>query len=435
MTQWISPRAFHVLVATLLWSATFAGTDCCALAQDNEPSLAKKLDLSLSGYVEASYTQNFNNPSDGVNQHRVFDGDANSFRPNMAQIVLERIAKTEGNVKDRAGFRVKLNVGEDAKFTGGNTGNDEFDFQETYIQYIAPIGNGLTFQAGRMNTLIGYEVIESPFNPNFSRSFLFGIGEPFTVTGLRASYDFTDQISFAVSAINSFTGLQADDNSSKSVEALLSYAPMDNVGLSLFGFWGPEGIRNDAVRNPADDGNPVSLEHTDRVQIGGILDWQATDALEFVVEGYYGNQANAVLDEGSEDDPATNENEAEQPMIGNAQWGGIAGYVLYDFNDDWGIRVRTEYFSDGSGFFACGGEGGDSSVGNALQCAAGWTDADDNGAQNLWETTWTLQYKPVSDLLTRLEYRYDQSNRNSFQDGSNFGNNQSTLALEAIYLF
>ena len=453
MVQWILPRtAFRILSVTLLGGALFMNADYRALAQEGGQSLAEKLDLSLYGYVEASYTQNFNNPKDGVNQHRSFDGDANSFRPNMTQIVLEKAAKAGGTMKDRAGFRVKLNVGEDAKFTGGNSGSDEFDFQETYIQYIAPIGNGLTFQAGRMNTLIGYEVIESPLNPNFSRSFLFGMGEPFTVTGLRASYDFNDKVSFAISAINSFTGATADDNNSKSVEALLSYAPMDNVGVSLFAFWGPEGVRNDSVPNPVKDKDPMQVENTDRVQVGGILDWQATDKLEFVVEGYYGNQANAVLDPGTEASydscmhganklTCSNKVAATEPMIGNAQWGGIAGYVIYDFTDALGIRVRTEYFSDGSGFFTCGGEGGDSSSGNALQCAEEWTDAyndpDPNytGAQNLWETTWTLQYKPVEDLITRLEYRYDKSNRRSFWDGAGYGNNQSTLAVEAIFLF
>ena len=209
-----------------------------------------------------------------MNNSRSFDGDANSFRPNMAQLVLEKAASSSGALTDRAGFRLKLNFGEDAKFTGG-TGSDDFDFQEAYVQYM-PVDN-LTFQAGRMNTLIGYEVIESPLNPNFSRSFMFGIGEPFTVTGFRASFDFSDSASLAVSAINSFTGLQADDNNSKSIEALLSLAPMDNVGVSVFGFGGLRATRGQ--------------ETADRMQVGGILDVQATDQLELVLEGYYGNQA------------------------------------------------------------------------------------------------------------------------------------------------
>lgn len=378
-----------------------------ALAEDDDSSLAKKLDLSLYGYVEASYTQNLNNPSTGVNSSRSFDGDANSFRPNMAQIVLEKVASSEGAMTDRAGFRVKLNAGEDAKFTGGNTGSDEFDFQEAYVQYIAPIENGVTFQAGRMNTLIGYEVIESPLNPNFSRSFLFGMGEPFTVTGFRASYDFSDSVSFAASAINSFTGLQADNNSSKSIEALLSLSPMDNVGISVFGFWGPEGVRGE--------------KDADRVQVGGILDVQVTDQLELVLEGYYGNQANArrTVDRGED-----REKSGFAPGV-NARWNGVAGYFIYDFTEQWGLHVRGEVFEDAAAFFSCGGGGG-----NAMACPEGAA-AD----QTLWETTWTVQYKPVPNLITRAEFRYDKSDRLTFQDGAGVGNNQTTLAAEAIFLF
>ncbi len=378
-----------------------------ALAAEDD-SLASKLNLSLYGYVETSYTQNFNNPDSGINNNRSFDGDSNSFRPNMAQVVLEKAASTGGSFADRAGFRVKLNFGEDAKFTGGNTGADEFDFQETYVQFIAPIGNGVTFQAGRMNTLIGYEVIESPLNPNFSRSFLFGMGEPFTVTGLRASYDLSDDISFSTSVIDSFTGAQVDENNSKEVEALLSLTPMDNVGISIFGFWGPEGVRG--------------AKDADRVQVGGILDVQATENLELVLEGYYGNQANENRTPGGEDLPEGQ----------NARWNGVAGYVIYDFNDRWGLHVRGEVFEDPAGFFSCGGSMGE--AGNALVCPD-WPAGEKLNGQTLWETTWTLQYKPTPNFITRAEFRYDKSNRNSFEDGSGVGNNQTTLAAEAIFLF
>ena len=368
------------------------------LAQDD--TLANKLNLSLYGYVETSYTQNFNNPSTGVNNNRSFDGESNSFRPNMAQLVLEKAASPGGALSDRAGFRLKLNFGEDAKFTGG-TGGDDFDFQEAYVQYMP--ANNLTLQAGRMNTLIGYEVIESPLNPNFSRSFLFGIGEPFTVTGFRASFDFSDSASLAVSAINSFTGLQADDNNSKSIEALLSLAPMDNLGVSIFGFWGPEGGRGQ--------------EGTDRMQVGGILDVQATDQLELVLEGYYGNQAGLMDDNG---------------RAYNARWNGVAGYAIYDFNDQWGLHVRAEVFEDPAGYFSCFGSDSDDygALGNAHLCPAGA--AND---QTLWETTWTLQYKPVPNLITRMEFRYDKSDRETFTDGDGVSDSQSTLAGEMIFLF
>ncbi len=395
---------FMMSIAVMGWLPA-SPLSSVALADDDQ-SLGEKLDLSLYGYVETSYTQNFNNPESGINSSRSFDGDANSFRPNMAQLVLEKVAGSGGGLTERAGFRIKLNVGEDAKFTGGNTGEDEFDFQEAYVQYIAPLGNGVTFQAGRMNTLIGYEVIESPLNPNFSRSFLFGMGEPFTVTGLRASYDFSDYASFAVSAINSFAGLQVDENNSKSVEALLSLAPMDNVGLSVFGFWGP-----DFATLKGGAGRGLSGAK-DRVQVGGIIDVQATEQLELVLEGYYGNQAGAENSDG---------------MMKNVRWNGVAGYVIYDFDDQWGLHVRGEIFEDAAGRFSCVGVRG--KLGNALVCPG------DAEPQTLWETTWTLQYKPVPNLITRAEFRYDKSNSPTFQDGGSAGNNQSTLAAEAIFLF
>ena len=76
-----------------------------------ENAIGNKLGLSLYGYVDLSYTQNFNNPGTNVNQNRVFNVDSNSFRVQMAQIVLEREGRGGGSFTDRAGFRTKLNFG------------------------------------------------------------------------------------------------------------------------------------------------------------------------------------------------------------------------------------------------------------------------------------------------------------------------------------
>jgi len=367
-----------------------------AFVNVSQAAVLTKEDFNVYGYVDASYTHNFNNPNSQANALRIFDGDANSFRPHMAQLVFEKEGKSDGANIDRAGFRIKLDFGEDAKFTGGNTGADEVDFQEAYAQYVAPIGNGLDLRIGRMNTLVGFEVIESPLNPNFSRSWLFGLGEPFTTTGIRGSYQFNDVVTFSIGAINSFGGAQVDANRSKSVEALLGLNPLDWLSVSIFGFWGPEGA--------------LGAKNADRVQIGGIITAQATEQTSFVVEGYYGNQANATPGK-------------------NARWNGIAGYVIHDFDDQWGIRLRGEIFEDAQGFFGCGGTVG--TAGNANTCFGGVAPA----SQTLWEGTATLQYKPTPSLITRLEFRYDKSNQNTFQYGQRAANNQETLATEVIFLF
>jgi hypothetical protein len=55
--------------------------------------------------------------------------------------------------------------------------------------------------------------------------------------------------------------------------------------------------------------------------------------------------------------------------------------------------------------------------------------------QTIWEVTVTLQYKPFSSLITRLEYRYDKSDQNVFQLGGRATSYQPTLSFEAIYVF
>ncbi len=347
----------------------------------SQAALLTKEDFNLYGYVDAAYTHNFNNPSSQLNRGRIFDIDANSFRLHMAQMVFEKEGKSDGTHADRVGFRIKLNFGEDAKLTGGS-GADDFDYQEAYVQYIAPIGNGLDLRIGRMNTLIGYEVIESPLNPNFSRSFLFGLGEPFTTTGLRASYEFTEQVSFSIGVINSWFGSTSDFNRSKSVEALLGLTPLDWLSVSLFGFWGPEGT--------------VGTKNRDLVQAGGIITAQVLESTSLVLEGYYAEQENGVVVAGRRKD---------------VQWHGIAGYVIHDFDDQWGVRLRGEWFRDDDGFFT--------------------------GLNNstLGEGTVTLQYKPVPSLITRVEFRYDKASQNVFQFGTRAANHQETLATEVIFLF
>lgn len=348
------------------------------LVSVGQAALLTKEDFNLYGYVEASYLHNFNNPNSQFNNGRIFDVDANSFRPHMAQFVFEKEGKAAGAaMADRAGFRAKLNFGEDAKLTGGS-GNDDVDFQEAYVQYIAPIGNGLDIRIGRMNTLIGFEVIESPLNPNFSRSFLFGLGEPFTTTGLRASYEVNEMVNVSLGVINSWFGSTADFNRSKSIEALIGLTPIDWLGISIFGFWGPEGA--------------VGAKNTDLVQVGGIVTVQATDQTSLVVEGYWAQQENAT----------TNNRDA--------QWKGLAGYVIHDFDDQWGVRLRGEVFKDADGFLT-------------------------GTSQRLWEGTITGQYKPVPSLITRLEFRFDRSDEKTFQLGNRAVDHQETIATEVIFLF
>ncbi|MEO8047788.1 MAG: outer membrane beta-barrel protein, partial [Nitrospirota bacterium] len=215
-------------------------------------SVWKSLGFKVSGAVEASYTQNFNNPNTNVNSLRIFDTQANSFVPQVAQIVFERAAVASGSAVDRVGFRARLNFGAQSRFSRARTNfqpgtdNNEVDFQELYGEYIAPIGNGLKIQAGKINTLIGYEGINSWDNPNFSRTFMFGLSQAFTTTGIRFTYPFASWATASIGLINGWDNIE-DNNRGKSFEWKVDLTPHEKFGIAFFGSYGPEQSNGNAA--------------------------------------------------------------------------------------------------------------------------------------------------------------------------------------------
>lgn len=370
-----------------------------------QPSFFNRLRLSFYGYLEGSYSQNFHNPSNRINELRIFDVNSNQVRPNLAQFVVEREAKTSGDWTERAGFRVKFNAGKDSDFIGGTNLSQWADFQEFYGQYIAPIGRGLNLQVGQINALIGHEVVEAPRNPNYSRSWLFGLGQPFTTRGVRASYDFNEQVSWSLGVINRINSNLAVDRKEPWIESALTVTQSSVIRLTLYGLVGP-GM------------NEVEVGWGGLLLGGGFLTIHPADHATVVVESYYANQRDS----------------SPLSRAGNARWDGVAAYVMYDVTKQWGLHLRGELFEDAGGFATCGGTTAYQPRANVCFGATS-NAAAPRVAQTLWEVTSTLQYRPISSLATRLEYRYDKSNQNVFQIGGRPTSYQPTLSLDVVYFF
>lgn len=394
------------------------------------PSIWKTLGFKASGFVDVAYTQNFNNPNSDLNQLHIFDTNANGFMPHLAQLMLERPADASGGALDRAGFRARLNFGADSRVTRARTNyqtgtsNDELDFQELYAEYIVPIGNGLKIQAGKINTLIGYEVISSFENANFSRSFMFGLGQAFTTTGIRFTYTFNPMVTASFGVVNGWDNID-DNNKGKTIEYLVALTPHEKFGLSWYGSYGPEQANRQFgdVTSGGAPGNPSAK----RFANGLIFTLKPTEKDTVVLEPYYVNEAS---------NPAVASNPA---LKKNARWNGLAGYLIHDFTDQWSARVRAEIFEDAGGSRTCGGTfnnaGGTNTCSATTNTVAGAVLPGIAASQTLWENTYTLQYKPVPSLITRMEFRYDKSDKNVFLYGSRPVNNQETLSFEVIYLF
>lgn len=385
------------------------------------PSIWRTLGFKVSGFLDVAYTQNFNNPNTNLNQLHIFDTNANAFMPHLAQIMLERPADAGGSALERAGFRARLNFGLDSRVTRARTNfqpgtsNDELDFQELYAEYILPVGNGLKVQAGKMNTLIGYEVINSWENPNFSRTFMFGLGQAFTTTGIRLTYQFHPMVLASVGLVNGWDNVD-DNNKGKTVEWLVALTPHQRFGVSFYGSYGPEQTNSQGSAPFTTQADPTAK----RTVVGSIITFKATDKDTIVLEPYYGNEGNASTISQSQ----------------NARWNGLGAYLIHDFDDQWSVRLRGEIFEDAGGARTC--TGGVNFAGGANTCfgsPVGGAAGVGGIAQTLWENTFTLQYKPVPSLITRAEFRYDKSDKNVFLYGSRPVNNQETLSFQVVYLF
>jgi len=437
-----------------------------AFSQDaptDAESIWKKVGFQISGTVLTSYTQNFNNPYNNINQLRIFDTAANSFMANMAQLVFERPANASGSGMDRVGFRARLNFGTDARFSRARTnfqpGNDntELDMQEMYGEYIAPLGNGLRIQFGKINTLIGYEVINAWENPNFSRTMMFGLSQAFTTTGVRFTYPFAKWATASIGLVNGWDNIE-DNNKGKTFEWLLALTPHEKFGFNFFGGYGPEQSNGNGNGTIAGVGSCVNGTigcdpSAKRLVLGAIITIKPIATTTLILEPYYGNEGNAkgnaVGAIGTPIGPGPN----------NARWNGIVAYLIHDFNDQekpnaFSLRVRGEIWEDAGGSRACGGAF--NTVGNTNTCAGSGvgqggvfgnvttvatlpvvTNNPFVAGQGLtaWETTFTLQWKPAPALQTRVEYRYDHADHNVYLHGTRAVPYSNTLGFSVAYMF
>jgi putative OmpL-like beta-barrel porin-2 len=203
-------------------------------------------EFAVNGFVSTSYSYNFNRPDSRLNGYRVFDFDDNSFKVDVAELVLQHaVAKPR-----EAGFRVDLVAGGSIPRVSAAAGlfrdpatgvAEDFDLQQAYASYIAPLGTGLRLDAGKFITHHGAEVIEGydGWNENATRSFLFGYAIPFTHTGLRAVYTFDPRVAATAMIVNGWD-VAADNNRSKSFGAQLAFTPQPAVAWYISGMIGRE---------------------------------------------------------------------------------------------------------------------------------------------------------------------------------------------------
>jgi hypothetical protein len=416
--------------------------------------------ITLSGYVDVSYTEQF--AGRGVafgssTELHQFDVHNDNFNVNAVKVALEKALPDKNDWA--AGFRIDTIYGQDAQAlnagSGGNvfgsfsssssgsgsttsvTSSSDFYLEQALVKFRIPVGNGLDIYAGKFVTFLGYEVIESPANPNFSRSLLFTNAIPLTHTGVYADYKFNDEVEAKLGVVDgwntSVSQASSDRNATYSFggKALTGQInitnPGKNANICQSFIYSPDSTEPAGVNGGGDNGPSVVYDIWGNWSPVFVKDSALTLGfnIDFGYSGATGYPANVNGVGGTYD---------------SSTWAGIALYAQYKFNKVFSLDGRAEYLHEDSAWNPKFGSTGLTTTNNRF--------TDDRStftpAQDDFEYTLTATFNIWDNLLTRAEYRIDVASA-----GSSFSNTDSDtdathiykssvaneISLEAVYSF
>ncbi len=341
---------FDILLATVAFAA-------------DSTSTSTQSKIFWSGFVDVYYSKNFNSPSNQLNQLRNFDIYENQFGLNLAKLTVQEQAQP-------VGFRVDIGFGTGNDvvqgllnpLTGATTPSSSTLnlVEQAYLTAVVPIGSGLTVDVGKFATMMGYEVIESNGNWNYSRSLMFAWAIPYYHMGMRLTFPLSGNFTVALHIVNSWNTV-VDNNKSKSVGLGLNYSPTSATTITLNGMSGFE--------------QPTGVPYGKKDVAELIVTQQAGDNLSFALDATYGRERVAgFLD----------------------MWKGIAIYAKYNCGSKSDIALRGEIYYDPDGY----------------------TTTATFPKATFKEVTATYEYRPWDPIILRLEARDDFANGNSFVSAS-----------------
>ena len=169
---------------------------CC----DSMSKCGKKIaELELSGWISSGI---FGNAYGAANNGPLgFNDVGDGYTLNQLWKSIGKAADTGGCGTDW-GVKFDYLFGVDAPDTqcfGDNTWDSGWNSARDYGSAIPQLYgefaiNDLTIKAGHFYTIIGWEVVQAPDNFFYTHAYTMYYGEPFTHTGMLASYNLNDKV-------------------------------------------------------------------------------------------------------------------------------------------------------------------------------------------------------------------------------------------------
>jgi hypothetical protein len=423
--------------------------------------------ITLSGYVDTSYTEQFGGRGTGFGGDQSllhqFDRNNNNFNINAVKIALEKALPDKNEWA--AGFRIDTIYGSDAQAlnaaSGGNgsvsatspggvtsSGSSASDFylEQALVKFRIPVGNGLDIYAGKFVTFLGYEVIESPANLNFSRGLLFTNAIPQTHTGVYADYKFNDTVEVKLGVVDGINASISNPTPGGQTDAANDYpfggkaitgqinitAPGKNANIAQSFYYAPSG---GGVGDNVENGTVFIYDIWGNWNPTFVKDSALT--LGFNIDfGYNGQDGHPDYLQATNNGGITpTPGPSDLGLNGSQTWWGGALYASYKVNKVLTLSARGEYLHASSAYNPLFGANGLTADGGTIALAT--------PSQDDWSGTLTASFAIWDNLLTRVEYRADVLSAGSGPTTTTAAGNtilngssvQNEISLEAVYSF
>jgi len=191
-------------------------------------------------FVDLAYPLDFNHPA-----NRLFRSRGTAFRTdsiwlNMAGVYVRKRPSEDS----RWGVEATVQAGKDDEFfgfsaTAPNIAGFKFlrHLGPTNVSYLAPVGEGLTLQAGIFSSLIGYDSLYAKDNFNYTRPWGADF-TPYLMMGANASYPFSEKVTGTFFLVNGYWHL-ARANSAPSAGGQVAYKLTPRITLKETTLFGP----------------------------------------------------------------------------------------------------------------------------------------------------------------------------------------------------
>ncbi len=211
-----------------------------ALAPQEPSTPSPNPEWHYGGFVDLGYLRDFNYPSNHLFRNRGTTPRVNELDLNMAALYLNKDATSVS----RWGMELEVQAGEDSMAFGFSAtapnlagANWLRQLGRADVSYLAPVGRGLTVQAGIFNSLIGYDSLYAKDNFSYTRPWGADY-TPYLMFGVNASYPFTEKLSGTLCLISGYWHL-AHANNVPSVCGQLAYKATERLTLKETLLYGP----------------------------------------------------------------------------------------------------------------------------------------------------------------------------------------------------